>query len=120
MSSVTNNNLKGWRLLATPFVFSLLLLLAPLLLMLTMSFWTQDYLTLDRTFTLNNYEEALTQPVYQMLFKRSLFISLSVSDLTILIAFVNLLEPVCNDATDFFAITYSFGQAICLECFYGR
>ena len=87
MSSVTNNNLKGWRLLATPFVFSLLLLLAPLLLMLTMSFWTQDYLTLDRTFTLNNYEEALTQPVYQMLFKRSLFISLSVTLLTILIAF---------------------------------
>ena len=87
MSSVTNNNLKGWRLLATPFVFSLLLLLAPLLLMLTMSFWTQDYLTLDRTFTLNNYKEALTQPVYQMLFKRSLFISLSVTVLTILIAF---------------------------------
>ena len=87
MSSVTNNNLKGWRLLATPFVFSLLLLLAPLLLMLTMSFWTQDYLTLDRTFTLNNYKEALTQPVYQMLFKRSLFISLSVTLLTILIAF---------------------------------
>ena len=87
MSSVTNNNLKGWRLLATPFVFSLLLLLAPLLLMLTMSFWTQDYLTLDRTVTLNNYEEALTQPVYQMLFKRSLFISLSVTVLTILIAF---------------------------------
>ena len=87
MSSITNNNLKGWRLLATPFIFSLLLLLAPLLLMLTMSFWTQDYLTLDRTFTLNNYEEALTQPVYQMLFKRSLFISLSVTLLTILIAF---------------------------------
>ena len=87
MSSVTNNNLKGWRLLATPFVFSLLLLLAPLLLMLTMSFWTQDYLTLDRTFTLSNYKEALTQPVYQMLFKRSLFISLSVTVLTILIAF---------------------------------
>ncbi|MDA9246309.1 ABC transporter permease [Rhodobacteraceae bacterium] len=87
MSSVTNNNLKGWRLLATPFIFSLLLLLAPLLLMLTMSFWTQDYLTLDRTFTLNNYKEALTQPVYQMLFKRSLIISLSVTVLTILVAF---------------------------------
>jgi spermidine/putrescine transport system permease protein len=87
MISVTNNNLKGWRLLATPFVFSLLLLLAPLLLMLTLSFWTQDYLTLDKTFTLNNYKEAFGHPVYQMLFKRSLFISLSVTFLTILIAF---------------------------------
>jgi spermidine/putrescine transport system permease protein len=87
MSSAISNNLKGWRLLAAPFVFSLLLLLAPLLLMLILSFWTQDYLTLDKTFTLNNYKEAFGHPVYQMLFKRSLFISLSVTFLTILIAF---------------------------------
>lgn len=87
MSSATRNNLKGWRLLGTPFTFALLLLFAPLLLMLTLSFWTQDYLTLDRTLTLNNYVEAWTHPVYQMLFKRSLFISISVTFLTILIAF---------------------------------
>ena len=87
MSSATRNNLKGWRLLGTPFTFALLLLFAPLLLMLTLSLWTQDYLTLDRTLTLNNYVEAWTHPVYQMLFKRSLFISISVTFLTILIAF---------------------------------
>ena len=87
MSSVSKDNIKGWRLLGAPFVFALLLLLAPLILMLTLSFWTQDYLTLDRTLTLNNYREALTHPVYQMLFKRSLFISLSVTFLTVLIAF---------------------------------
>ena len=88
MSSVSKDNIKGWRLLGAPFVFALLLLLAPLILMLTLSFWTQDYLTLDRTLTLNNYREALTHPVYQMLFKRSLFISLSVTFLTVLIAFL--------------------------------
>ena len=87
MSAVNVNNLKGWRLLATPFVFSVLLLLMPLLLMLALSFWTQDYLTLDRTFTLDNYREAFTHPVYQMLFKRSVFISLSVTFLTVIIAF---------------------------------
>ena len=87
MSAAGRNNMKGWRLLGTRFTFALLLLLAPLLLMLTLSFWTQDYLTLDRTLTLNNYIEAWTHPVYQMLFKRSLFISLSVTVLTILIAF---------------------------------
>ncbi len=87
MTSDASNNLKGWRLLGTPFTFALLLLLAPLLLMLTLSFWTQDYLTLDRTLTINNYVEAWTHPVYQMLFKRSLFISFSVTVLTILIAF---------------------------------
>jgi hypothetical protein len=29
-------------------------------------------------------------------------------DFTILIAFVNLLDPVCNDATDFFAMSKYF------------
>ena len=87
MSAAAKNNMKGWRLLGTPFIFALLLLLAPLLLMLTLSFWTQDYLTLDKTLTINNYIEAWTHPVYQMLFQRSLFISLSVTVLTILIAF---------------------------------
>ena len=87
MSATIRNNIRGWRLLGTPFTFALFLLLTPLLLMLTLSFWTQDYLTLDRTLTLNNYIEAWTHPVYQMLFKRSLFISLSVTVLTILIAF---------------------------------
>lgn len=87
MSGLGVNNKRGWSLLATPFVFALLLLAAPLLLMLTLSFWTQDYLTLDKTLTLNNYREAFTHPVYQMLFKRSLLISLSVTVLTIIIAF---------------------------------
>ncbi|MEZ7812904.1 MAG: ABC transporter permease [Paracoccaceae bacterium] len=87
MNIINGNNIKGWRLLGIPFVFSIMLMLAPLLLMLTLSFWTQDYLTLDKTFTLNNYREAFTHPLYQMLFKRSLFISLSVTILSILIAF---------------------------------
>ena len=87
MSVAGLNNKKGWSLLGTPFIFSLLLLVAPLLLMLILSFWTQDYLTLDKTLTLNNYREAFSHPVYQMLFKRSLFISISVTFLTIIIAF---------------------------------
>ena len=87
MSEIGINNKRGWSLLGTPFVFAMLLLAAPLLLMLTLSFWTQDYLTLDKTLTLNNYREAFTHPVYQMLFKRSLLISLSVTLLTIIIAF---------------------------------
>ncbi len=55
--------------------------------MLLLSFWTQDYLVLDRTFTLNNYIEAFTQPVFQLLFSRSLMISLTVTFFTVLLAY---------------------------------
>jgi len=80
-------NKKGWRLLSAPFIFSILLLAAPITMMFLLSFWTQDYLVLDRTFTLNNYIEAATQPVYQLLFTRSLLISLTATFFTVLLAF---------------------------------
>ena len=78
---------KGWRLLSAPFIFSILMLAAPITMMFLLSFWTQDYLVLDRTFTLNNYIEAATQPVYQLLFTRSLLISLTATFFTVLLAF---------------------------------
>ena len=78
---------KGWRLLSAPFIFSILLLAAPITMMFLLSFWTQDYLVLDKTFTLNNYIEAATQPVYQLLFTRSLLISLTATFFTVLLAF---------------------------------
>jgi ABC-type spermidine/putrescine transport system, permease component I len=56
-------------------------------MMFLLSFWTQDYLVLNRTFTLNNYIEAFTQPVYQLLFSRSLTISLTVTFFTVLLAY---------------------------------
>ena len=78
---------KGWKLLSTPLAFSIILLAAPLTMMFLLSFWTQDYLILDKTFTLNNYIEAFTQPVYQLLFSRSLYISLTVTFFTVLLAY---------------------------------
>ena len=78
---------KGWRLLTLPFVFSLLLLAIPILTMVTLSFWTQDYLILRKEFTLDNYKEAWFEPVYQKLFNRSLVISMTVTFLTISFAF---------------------------------
>ena len=82
-----NDTKKGWRLLSIPFIFSLLLLAAPLTMMFLLSFWTQDYLTLDKTFTFKNYIEAVTQPVYKLLFTRSLIISLTATFFTVLLAF---------------------------------
>lgn len=87
MFKINRDTKKGWKLLSTPLTFSIFLLAAPLTLMLLLSFWTQDYLVLNRTFTLKNYVEAFTQPVYQLLFSRSLMISLTVTFFTVSLAY---------------------------------
>ena len=74
-------------LVAPPFLYALLLLAAPLAAIVLFSFWTQDFLTVDRTFTLANYREALTDPLYAELMSRSLRIAGSVTIVTVLTAF---------------------------------
>jgi len=83
----TRESRSGLKLVAGPFGFSLLLLAAPLLMMLLLSFWTQNYLDLDRTLSFANYEEAWTHPVYRMLMQRSLVISILVTLCTVILAF---------------------------------
>src|SRR3546814_4271542 len=41
--------LRGFALVSPTFLYALLLLLAPILVIVAFSFWTQDYLTIDRT-----------------------------------------------------------------------
>jgi spermidine/putrescine transport system permease protein len=84
---MTTETRKGWRLLSVPLLFSIFLLVAPLTMMVLLSFWTQDYLVLDKAFTIKNYIEAFTQPVYRLLFLRSLGISLTVTFFTVLLAY---------------------------------
>ncbi len=78
---------KGLALIAPPFVYALLLLAAPLAAIVLFSFWTQDFMTINRTFTLDNYREALSDPLYMELLSRSLRISLAVTAITVLLAF---------------------------------
>ncbi len=78
---------RGWLTIAPPFLFAALLLVGPILVIIANSFWTQDYLTIDRTFTLKNYQEALTEPIYRDLLMRSLFVSVSVSVVTVILAY---------------------------------
>lgn len=78
---------QGLALVSPPFVFALILLVSPILVVVAHSFWTQNYLEIDHTFTLANYRLALTEPIYQDLLLRSLGIALSVSVLTVLLAY---------------------------------
>ncbi|MDG4910397.1 ABC transporter permease [Mesorhizobium sp. WSM4898] len=78
---------QGIALISPTFLYALILLVLPILVVIAHSFWTQDYLTIDHTFTLENYRIALTEPIYRDLLWRSLYISLTVSLFTVLLAY---------------------------------
>lgn len=78
---------QGLGLISPTFLYAVVFLLAPIIVVIAHSFWTQHYLTIDRTFTLENYRIALTEPIYRDLLWRSLYISLTVSFLTVAFAY---------------------------------
>ena len=78
---------KGLTLVGPTFVYALLLLAAPLAAIVLLSFWTQQFLTIQQDFTLANYAEALTDPLYRALMLRSLQISAMVTLVTVTLAF---------------------------------
>ncbi len=82
-----SDHAKGWALVSPTFLYAVVLLLAPILVVVAHSFWTQDHLTIDRTFTLENYRVALTEPIYRDLLFRSLYISILVSIATVVLAY---------------------------------
>jgi spermidine/putrescine transport system permease protein len=73
--------------ISPPFLFALLMLAGPIMVIIAHSFWTQELLTIDRTFTLANYRAALTEPIYVDLLARSLFVSAIVSIITVVLAY---------------------------------
>ena len=78
---------RGLTLISPTLIYALVMLAAPLAMVVTFSFWTQNYLDIDTTFTLDNYREAWTQPIYRTLMARSLIISVLVTVVTVLLAF---------------------------------
>jgi len=78
---------RGLTMVSPPLIYALLLLAAPLATIVLFSFWTQNFLEIDRTFTIGNYAEALTDPLYRELMLRSLRISASVTAVTVILAF---------------------------------
>ncbi len=78
---------RGLALASPPFLYALTMLAAPLAAVVLFSFWTQDYLTLDRTPTWNNYKTAWTEAIYQALMLRSLKVSALVTAATVILSF---------------------------------
>lgn len=82
-----SEGLRGYALLSPTLVVMLATMCVPIGLVIAYSFWTQDYLTIDTTFTLANYERAFSRPIFWVLLGRSLAISGTVTLITLLLAY---------------------------------
>ncbi len=77
----------GLFIISPTLLYAACLLLLPILIIFTYSFWTQNFLEIDRSFTLANYRAALTEPIYLDLLGRSLRNAFIVSLLAVLLAY---------------------------------
>ena len=78
---------KGLALSAPASVYVGFLVAVPLGILVVYSFWTQTYVEIDRTFTLANYREALTDPLVRHLLIRSVLIAAGVTVATVALAY---------------------------------
>ena len=78
---------SGLAMISPTATYAILLLAAPLALIFIVSFLTDGYLEIIRTFTFANYIEAWTNELYRVVMVRSLLVALSVTAVTVLLAF---------------------------------
>ena len=78
---------SGLAMISPTAVYAIVLLAAPLALIFVYSFLTDGYLEIIRTFTFANYIEAWTNELYRVVMLRSLFVALTVTAVTVLLAF---------------------------------
>ncbi len=79
--------LRGYTLLSPTLIVMAFAMGAPFAIMVVMSFWTQHAFEFDTTFSLANYDEAISGPVYEALLIRSLVIAGACSFATVLLSY---------------------------------
>ncbi len=79
--------LRGYALLSPTLLVMICALALPIFSLVIYSFWTQDYVTIYKTFTLTNYETFFDKWIYGMLLLRSIWMSATVTLVTILLAY---------------------------------
>lgn len=79
--------LRGLVLLAPPVVWMLVFYLIPLVILLVYAFWSVDYLTVIRSFTLDNFRTITTNRLYSNVLLRTIAIAAIVTFIDILLAF---------------------------------
>lgn len=78
---------NGYALVSPTALYAVLLLAAPLATILAYSFFKDGYLEIIHEFTLENYVEAWTDPLYRQVLLRSLLVSGLVTLTTVVLAF---------------------------------
>ena len=123
MKKIMNSEGANGLLLVSPtLLYAFLLLAVPIAAVVTFSFWTQNYLDLDTTFTLDNYRAATEEPIYRILLFRSLNISAIVTFVTVILAFpiayyISFFVPQNKKARWIFLITVPFWTSYLLRVF---
>jgi spermidine/putrescine transport system permease protein len=79
--------LRGYSLLSPTLLVMICALALPIIILAVYSFWSQDYVTVDKTLTLNNYQTFFEKGIYATLLWKSIKISATVTFITILLAY---------------------------------
>lgn len=87
MIELRSESAKGYALSAPATVYVGFLVAAPLIILIAYSFWSQSYVTLDKTMTLKNYREAFSDPLVRHLMLRSIWIAGAVTIVTVALAY---------------------------------
>jgi spermidine/putrescine transport system permease protein len=74
-------------LLAAPLTWMCIFYVVPIGLLLIHAFWSVDYLTIDRTFTLDNIQTVFSNPLYPTVLVRTVTIAAAVTITDIILAF---------------------------------
>ena len=84
---IKSESLRGYSLLSPTLLAMLVGLAMPLIVLLTLSFWIQEYLDFIRTFSLKNYLDFFQKPIYTKILFKSIRMSGMVTIVTVLLAY---------------------------------
>ena len=119
---INRQSASGLILISPTFTYAFLMLAVPIVAVIALSFWTQDYLDLNREFTLANYEKAWSERIYQVLMMRSVKVAMMVTLSTVLLAFpvayfISFFVPKRHKPLWIFLITIPFWTSYLVRIF---
>jgi spermidine/putrescine transport system permease protein len=79
--------LSGYTMLSPTLLLLILVMALPIGMLVVFSFWTQNYVDIDKTFTLANHLKFFERSAYSYLLGKSVLISSTVTLLTVLLAY---------------------------------